>query len=125
MLDHLSVGVADLERGRQFYDAALAPLGYRRVNDKARSSGYGPDETADDFYIVLAKAKGQPRPGFHVAFKAPIRAAVDAFHRAALAAGATDDGAPGVRLQYSENYYAAYVLDPDDNRIEAVCHNPE
>jgi catechol 2,3-dioxygenase-like lactoylglutathione lyase family enzyme len=125
MLDHLSVGVTDLDGGRRFYDAVLAPLGYRRVTDKPKSSGYGPDPSADDFYIVLAKSEGRARPGFHVAFKAPARAAVDAFHRAALAAGATDDGAPGVRRQYSENYYAAYVLDPDGNRLEAVCHRPE
>ena len=125
MIDHLSVGVSDLERGRRFYDAVMAPLGYRRVNDKVRSSGYGPDENQDDFYIVLVSSEGPTVPGSHVAFKANTRAAVDGFHSAALAEGGADDGSPGIWKRYHENYYAAYILDPDGNRIEAVCHTPE
>ncbi len=125
MIDHLSVGVSDLEQGRRFYDAVMAPLGYRRVNDKIRSSGYGPDEGQDDFYIVLVREKGSRVSGSHVALKASSRAAVDGFHAAAMAAGAADDGSPGIWKRYHENYYAAYVLDPDGNRIEAVCHRPE
>lgn len=125
MIDHLSVGVSDLERGRRFYDAVMAPLGYRRVSDKIRSSGYGHDEGQDDFYIVLVSSEGSRIPGFHVALKASTRAAVDGFHAAAMAHGGTDDGSPGIWKRYHENYYAAYVLDPDGNRIEAVCHNPE
>jgi catechol 2,3-dioxygenase-like lactoylglutathione lyase family enzyme len=125
MIDHLSVGVSDLERGRRFYDAAMAPLGYRRVNDKVRSSGYGPDENQDDFYIVLVSSEGSTVPGSHVALKANTRAAVDGFHSAALAEGGADDGSPGIWKRYHENYYAAYILDPDGNRIEAVCHTPE
>ena len=125
MIDHLSVGVSDLERGRSFYDAVLAPLGYSRVNDKGRSSGYGPDESQDDFYIVLAPDRKSRVPGFHVALKADSRAAVDAFYAAAIAAGGIGDGAAGIWKRYHENYYAAYILDPDGNRIEAVCHRPE
>ena len=125
MIDHLSVGMSDLEQGRRFYDAVMAPLGYRRVNDKIRSSGYGPEEGQDDFYIVLVGEKGSRVAGSHVALKASSRAAVDGFHAAAMAAGAADDGSPGIWKRYHENYYAAYVLDPDGNRIEAVCHRPE
>ena len=125
MIDHLSVGVSDLEQGRSFYDAVMAPLGYRRVRDKVRSSGYGPDEGRDDFYIVLVSSKGSRVPGSHVALAANSRAAVDGFHAAAMAGGGTDDGRPGIWKRYHDDYYAAYVLDPDGNRIEAVCHRPE
>jgi catechol 2,3-dioxygenase-like lactoylglutathione lyase family enzyme len=124
MIDHLSVGVTDLERGRRFYDAAVAPLGYRRVRDDARYSGYGPDESADDFYIVLVEAETPAGRGSHVAFKAPNRAAVQAFYRAALDAGGQSDGPPARRPEYHSNYYAAYVRDRDRNRVEAVCHLP-
>ena len=125
MIDHLSVGVSDLEQGRSFYDAVMAPLGYRRVIDKVRSSGYGPDEGNDDFHIVLVSSKGSRVPGSHVALAANSRAAVDGFHAAAMDSGGADDGAPGIWKRYHEDYYAAYVLDPDGNRIEAVCHRPE
>lgn len=126
MIDHLSIAVSDLERGRRFYDAVFAPLGYRRVNDLPSSCGYGPDKDHDDFYIVRAESGAQlsRAAAYHVALAAPDRPAVDAFHRAALKAGATDDGPPGLRRQYHEHYYAAYIIDPDGNRIEAVCHRP-
>jgi catechol 2,3-dioxygenase-like lactoylglutathione lyase family enzyme len=127
MIDHLSIGTSDLQRSREFYDAVLTTLGYRRVNDLPTSCGYGPDRNHDDFYIVHTGA-GQalaPPAAAHVAFVAPDRAAVVAFHQAALAAGAVDDGAPGLRPQYHASYFAAYVLDLDGNRIEAVCHRSE
>ena len=129
MIDHLSIGVGDLKRSRAFYDAALAPLGYRRLFDLVDTSGYGRDEPhplkeqALPFWIG-AEPEGAPLNG-HICFRAPDRAAVDAFHKAALAAGARDNGAPGLRPHYHASYYAAFIVDPDGNRIEAVRHEAE
>ena len=122
----MSIAVTNLDRARRFYDAVLASLGYHRVNDLETQSGYGPDRDNDNFYISLDESNrsGKPSPAAHVAFAAPDRSAVTAFYRAALEAGAVDDGPPGLRLQYHANYYAAYAIDPDGNRIEAVCHQP-
>jgi len=129
MIDHISIGVTDFERARGFYDAALGALGYHRMMDFGQAAGYGdrhpsfwigvpePSPDAPDGYSLLA-------PGGHVAFAAPDRAAVDAFHRAALAQGGRDNGGPGLRPHYHPDYYAAFVLDPDGNRLEAVCHKP-
>ena len=130
MIDHLSVTVADIERARRFYDAVLAPLGGRRMMDvedepEFVAAGYGTREGEPAFWIGAGKpARGVPAPpdGQHVAFTAPDRGAVDAFHRGALAAGGRDNGAPGIRAQYHAHYYAAFVIDPDGNHIEAVCH---
>jgi catechol 2,3-dioxygenase-like lactoylglutathione lyase family enzyme len=105
VLDHVSVGVTNIERSRRFYDAALRPLGLVRIVD------FGKVKT--------------PIPGAHLCFRAPGRKAVDAFYAAALAAGGRDDGSPGLRPQYHADYYCAFVLDPDGHRIEAVCHAPE
>jgi catechol 2,3-dioxygenase-like lactoylglutathione lyase family enzyme len=120
MIDHLSFGVADLARARRFYDAALAPLGYRYLRGSETTAGYGDDYAA--FWIVVAERPVPPDPasGLHVCFRAPSRAAVDAFYRAALAAGGRDNGAPGER-EYEPGYYAAFVIDPDGYRIEAYC----
>lgn len=129
MLDHVSVGVRDLARARAFYDRALAPLGYRRGWDVADASGYGSPEPhplgeqALQFWIGH-EAEGAPLNG-HICFCARDRAAVDAFHKSALAAGARDNGPPGLRPHYHADYYAAFVVDPDGHRIEAVCHLPE
>ena len=129
MLDHLSIEVADLARSRAFYDAALAPLGYARRFDLADASGYGMPltkplkEQALPFWI--SQGSGAVAANGHVCFAAPSRAAVEAFHRVALAAGARDNGRPGLRPQYHRNYFAAFVLDPDGNRLEAVRHEPE
>jgi catechol 2,3-dioxygenase-like lactoylglutathione lyase family enzyme len=123
MLDHLSLGVSDLAKARAFYDAALAPLGYRRLFDIADASGYGEErrpQRALPFWIGHAPGGG-PLNG-HVCFSARNRTSVDAFHKAALAAGARDNGAPGLRPEYHAAYYAAFVIDPDGHRIEAVCH---
>ena len=120
MIDHLSFGVADLSLARRFYDAALAPLGYRYLRGSETTAGYGDDDAA--FWIVAASRPVVPdlASGLHVCFRAPSRAVVDEFYRAALAAGGQDNGAPGER-DYEPGYYAAFVIDPDGYRIEAYC----
>jgi catechol 2,3-dioxygenase-like lactoylglutathione lyase family enzyme len=126
MLDHISLGVTDLDRSRRFYDAALRPLGLVRILDfEGRGSDYGsaPSQLGCEFTITLEKDV-QPLRGMHICFRARDRAAVGEFHRAALAAGGRDDGAPGLRPNYHASYYGAFVLDPDGHRIEAVCHAP-
>ena len=126
MLDHIGFPVSDYPRSRQFYLDVLAPLGYAVVmeigaetsGDGSRHCGFGKD-SKPDFWI------GSGNPGgtrVHVAFTAKSRAAVDAFHRAALQAGAADNGAPGLRPHYHPDYYGAFVLDPDGHNIEAVFH---
>jgi catechol 2,3-dioxygenase-like lactoylglutathione lyase family enzyme len=120
VLSHLSFGVKDLARSAVFYDAALAPLGVVRVWDSAKGVGYGPPGGDDRLALFPVAAPQAPGPGFHLAFEAPSRTAVDAFHAAALSAGGTDRGAPGLRPHYGETYYAAFLLDPDGHRLEAV-----
>jgi catechol 2,3-dioxygenase-like lactoylglutathione lyase family enzyme len=121
MLGHLSFGVEDLERAAQFYDRILAPLGVVRVWSNERGAGFGSRGGGDK--LALFARPGQvvpPGPGFHLAFDAPSRAAVDAFHAAAMAAGGRDAGAPGPRPHYSATYYAAFVIDLDGYKLEAV-----
>ena len=127
MFDHIGFSVADLARSRAFYAAALAPLGYAPVMDVTREqtggyegTGFGPPGRPQ-FWIGTGEQRGGP---VHVAFAASDRAAVDAFHRAALAAGGIDNGAPGLRPHYHPHYYGAFVLDADGHNIEAVCHSP-
>ena len=125
MLGHLSFGVSDLARSARFYDAVLAPLGFVRVFEKGtRAVGYAPPGTkeSDDKFALLARGADAKAPGagFHLAFDAPSREAVDAFHAAALANGGKDDGAPGLRSHYGPTYYAAFVIDPDGYKLEAV-----
>jgi catechol 2,3-dioxygenase-like lactoylglutathione lyase family enzyme len=127
MLDHVSLGVSKLERSRRFYDAALQPLGLvRTVDFQGRGSDYGamPGPLGVQFTITV-ESNVSPLRGLHVCFRAPNREAVRAFHAAALAVGGRDDGEPGIRLHYHPDYYAAFVVDPDGHRIEAVCHAPE
>jgi catechol 2,3-dioxygenase-like lactoylglutathione lyase family enzyme len=127
MIDHVSLGATDLAKARGFYDAALAPLGLRRVFDMDDASGYGESEEKPFFWIGGAPVPGPkvtPSPGSHIAFAAASRAAVDAFHKAAMAAGGTDNGKPGLRPEYHETYYGAFVIDPDGHHVEAVCHLP-
>lgn len=134
-LDHISLGVNDLAQAKAFYDAALAPLGLVPQVQVPGEVAYGPvhgDPNIDvgfAFYIGFEDpaAKGQvaPSAGFHVALRAPTRAAVRGFYRAALAAGGRDNGPPGLRPHYHPNYYGAFVLDPDGHHLEAVCHAPE
>ena len=119
MLDHVSLGVSDFAASRRFYDAALAPLGLKvLMGDDATFSGYG--DARPFFWIGKPEAAGTER--VHVAFTAADRPTVDAFYRAALAAGGRDNGGPGLRPQYHADYYGAFVFDPDGNNIEAVCH---
>ena len=129
MLDHVSVGVTNIDRSRKFYDAALRPLGLVRIVDfgEGRGSDYGvaPGSLGVEFTITNEAKIKTPIPGAHLCFRAPDRKAVDAFYAAALAAGGRDDGAPGLRPHYHPDYYCAFVLDPDGHRIEAVCHAPK
>ncbi len=121
MLGHLSFGVNDLDRAAAFYDRILAPIGFVRVWTNPKGAGFGPQGGGDK--LALFSKPGQataPGPGFHLAFDAPSREAVDAFHAVALAAGGTDCGAPGPRPQYGATYYAAFVTDLDGHKLEAV-----
>jgi catechol 2,3-dioxygenase-like lactoylglutathione lyase family enzyme len=121
MIDHISIGVKEVARTKRFYDAALKPLGYSCLYDSESSLGYGKDQ----IQLWLNHAKKPVKPdmesGLHFCFAAPTRKSVDAFHKAALTAGASDNGKPGLREDYGADYYAAYVIDPDGYRIEAYC----
>jgi catechol 2,3-dioxygenase-like lactoylglutathione lyase family enzyme len=125
MLDHVSFGVSDIARSAHFYDAVLKPLGYTRQMEVGGAIAYG--STYPCFWIapVAGADPGSRRPGFHLALQASDRPAVDAFYMAAMENGATDDGPPGLRPQYTETYYAAFVIDPDGYKIEAVTYVPE
>lgn len=121
MLNHISIGVRDIARAKAFYDAALKPIGYRCLSESKTSLGYGADGVA----LWIGKAErpvaADMESGLHFCFDAPTRKSVDAFHKAALAAGGKDNGKPGLRADYGDNYYAAFVIDPDGYRIEAYC----
>jgi catechol 2,3-dioxygenase-like lactoylglutathione lyase family enzyme len=121
LLNHLSIGVADLARGIAFYDAVMATLGGSRVFTGPVSVGYGPNPDKEDLALKLVPGPDvAPRPGFHLAFDATSREMVDRFYAAALAHGGRDDGPPGLRPHYGATYYAAFVIDPDGHRLEAV-----
>lgn len=129
MLDHVGIAVADARRSRAFYDLALAPLGIEMLmevgSEHTESGGtaYGYGKGRQPFFWFGDNEK--VGKGFHVAFTVDSRELVDAFYEAALAAGGTDNGAPGLRPDYHPNYYGAFVLDPDGHNVEAVCHRPE
>ena len=120
MIDHISVGVSDLERSASFYQATLAPLGLSRLVTRPNTVGFG--KNYPEFWINLraGMAPVAPDSGFHVCLRAKSTGDVDAFHAAALNAGGRSDGAPGLRPHDRVKYYAAFVVDPDGNRIEAV-----
>jgi catechol 2,3-dioxygenase-like lactoylglutathione lyase family enzyme len=124
MLDHIGFGVSDFARSKAFYERALAPLGYRIVMEVTpeESGGYSGVGFGDGMKPSFWIGTGAPPQRLHVAFAAKSRADVDAFYEAALAAGGTDNGAPGLRPHYHPNYYGAFVLDPDGHNVEAVCH---
>jgi catechol 2,3-dioxygenase-like lactoylglutathione lyase family enzyme len=124
MLDHLSLGVVDLKRSIAFYDAALEPLGYRRLWTKEDAAGYGKEGPDEPLALKERPGAAPPGAGFHLALIAPSRPAVDAFWQKATGAGGKDEGAPGLRPRYGPSYYAAFVIDPDGYRLEAVCHSP-
>ncbi|MBR1158091.1 VOC family protein [Bradyrhizobium elkanii] len=127
MLDHIGFAVKDLPRAKAFYQATLAPLGIGVILEftaeqtgKHAHVGFGKD--GKPFFWI---GTGQPLEGrFHVAFTVADRATVDAFHKAALAAGGADNGRPGIRAHYHPEYYGAFVTDPDGHNVEAVCHQP-
>ena len=127
MIDHTGIAVKDFDASKRFYDAALGPLGASLVmivpeehtgGVKVGGYGYGRPQ----FWL---HEDGEPGKGRHYAFTADTRAEVDAFYQAAMEAGGRDNGKPGVRAHYHPDYYGAFVLDPDGNNIEAVCHSPE
>lgn len=127
MIDHMTFGVSDFERSAHFYDHAFAPLGVTRLfdippehSDGVRVSGYG--DQRPWFWIAEEDATSGK---LHIALQAKSHAEVDAFYAAALGAGGTDNGKPGLRKHYHAGYYAAFVFDPDGHNIEAVCHAPE
>jgi catechol 2,3-dioxygenase-like lactoylglutathione lyase family enzyme len=113
--------VRDVARAKRFYDAALVPLGYTCLSAGESSLGYGKDAAA--LWVIAAErpVPADAQSGLHVCFAAPTRKSVDAFHAAALAAGGKDNGKPGLRADYGESYYAAFVIDPDGYRLEAYC----
>jgi catechol 2,3-dioxygenase-like lactoylglutathione lyase family enzyme len=119
-IDHTAMNVTDLERSKAFYTAALEPLGYSLMFEVGEFAGFG-----DSQMPSLGVVQREPAGGGHVALSAPDHATVDAFHEAALAAGGTDNGRPGLREHYHPTYYAAFVKDLDGNNIEAVCHRPQ
>jgi len=121
MIDHVTANVGDFQQAKRFYEQALAPLGYSVQMEFESAAGFGSGEGIPDFWIGSNPERGAT----HVAFTAKDRAAVDSFYQAAVAAGGQDNGPPGVRAHYHENYYAAYVHDPDGNNLEAVSHQPE
>jgi catechol 2,3-dioxygenase-like lactoylglutathione lyase family enzyme len=120
MIDHVSVEVADLDRGTKFYEGVLAPLGMTKLVVRPTTIGFG--KTYPEFWINL-RAGMKPIPlesGTHICLRAPTTAAIEAFHTAALKAGGQSNGAPGPRPEYHPSYYATFIVDPDGNRIEAV-----
>lgn len=128
MLDHVSIAVTDIARAARFYDAVMAELGVPRVWREERAIGYGIRNGPEDdghSYLTIRLGTAAAHPACHWCFRAPDRAAVRAFHAAGLAHGGRDNGPPGLRPVYHPGYYAAFLLDPDGNRVEAVCHRPE
>ena len=121
MIDHVTANVSDFDGAKDFYGKVLAPLGYSIQAEFPGAAGFGSGEGIPDFWIGSSEERGAT----HVAFTAKDRGSVDAFYAAATSAGGKDNGAPGVRSHYHENYYAAFVHDADGNNIEAVCHAPE
>jgi len=120
VIDHVGLGVSDLEHSKAFYQQALRPLGYQLLMERDGSAGLGRN-AKPDFWIHANRPVSGPT---HVAIASPDRATVDAFYVAGLAAGGRDNGPPGPRPHYHRDYYGAFILDPDGNNIEAVCHRP-
>ncbi len=124
MIDHVSIGVRDIKAAKRFYDAALQPLGYTCLSEGDSSLGYG--QGAVVFWISVADrpVPADASSGLHFCLSAPSRKSVDSFHAAALKSGGRDNGAPGIRADYDPQYYAAFVVDPDGYRLEAMTHAP-
>ncbi len=124
MINHISIGVRDIAKAKRFYDAALAPLGYKLLSEGSTSLGYGKEAAALWISQSERPVPADERSGLHFCFDAPSRAGVDAFHAAALKAGGRDNGKPGPRADYGPSYYAAFAIDPDGYRVEAYCGKP-
>jgi catechol 2,3-dioxygenase-like lactoylglutathione lyase family enzyme len=122
VIDHVTLNVRDLDASKAFYVEALRPLGYTLMLDYLEGCGFGAHDGKPDFFLAH---RGEPSTPVHVAIRSPNRKTVDGFHAAALVAGGSDNGPPGIRRVYHEYYYGAYVLDPEGNNIEAVTHDPE
>lgn len=122
MIDHVSIGVSDLAAARRFYGAVLGAIGYVKMDDREKTVGWGKPGKYSEFWINARSGmqKISADCGTHICLRAPDTKSVDAFHAAALQAGGASDGAPGPRPEFGEGYYAAFVSDPDGNRIEAV-----
>ncbi|WP_137931087.1 VOC family protein [Mesorhizobium comanense] len=121
MFDHVSIGVRDCNASKRFYDAALKPLGYSCLSQSQGSLGYGAQGVALWVNEASRPVPADEKSGLHFCFTAPTRDSVDAFHAGAVRAGGRDNGAPGLRLDYGQDYYAAFVVDPDGYRLEAYC----
>lgn len=121
MISHVSIGVSDVAKAGRFYDAALGALGYKRLHDSAEAIFYGVDSPEFGLLKTAKPVPADPASGLHFCFGANQRSEVDSFHAAALKAGGTDNGKPGLRPDYGDKYYAAFVVDPDGYRIEAYC----
>ncbi|HKN29491.1 MAG TPA: VOC family protein [Roseiarcus sp.] len=120
MFDHISIGVRDIARSKAFYDRTLEPIGYKRLSDGEDSLGYGKETVGLWIGVTNSPVPDDPNSGLHVCFAAPDRESVAKFHAAALAAGGRDNGKPGIRADYGGDYFAAYVVDPDGYRLEAL-----
>lgn len=125
MIDHLSFGVSELARSSRFYDGVLGALGYQRLSADDSSLSYGSDEPKLWLLKTARPVVADRESGLHVSFVASSAAQVDAFHRAAMDNGGSDNGGPGLRESYSPGYYAAFVIDPDGYRLEAHCELTE
>ena len=121
MFDHISIGVRDAAAAKAFYDAVLAPLGYSCLSQSPGSLGYGGKSVALWIGETAHPVPADDRSGLHLCLAAPTRGGVEAFHAAALRHGGSDNGKPGLRADYGENYFAAFVVDPDGYRLEAYC----
>ena len=121
MISHVSIGVRDLVKAGRFYDTALAALGYKRLYDSTDALGYG--EKSPELWVMKVERPVKPdeASGLHLCFDAADRVGVDAFHKAGIKVGGRDNGKPGVRKDYGDNYYAAFVIDPEGYRLEAYC----
>ncbi|MFC2250106.1 VOC family protein [Labrys portucalensis] len=126
LLDHVSIGVPDLQQARAFYDAIMSALGAPKVYDRSEAIGYGErcrsNDTQSTFLAIYLDPSNIEENKRHWCFKAASRAQVDAFYAAGLASGGRANGAPGLRTHYHDHYYAAFLIDPAGNRVEAVCH---
>jgi catechol 2,3-dioxygenase-like lactoylglutathione lyase family enzyme len=121
MISHVSIGVRDLVKAGRFYDTALAALGYKRLYDSTEALGYGAESPELWVMKVERPVKPDEASGLHLCFDAADRVGVDAFHKAGIKAGGRDNGKPGVRKDYGDNYYAAFLIDPEGYRLEAYC----